>query len=108
MNPGEVALIDTQWFEERAQSERLEARRRRELYTRGRNAISATDKIAVIVDDGLATGLTMFAAIQEVRHARPKKVVVAVPVAPSNTVQELKEVVDDVVALHITRALGSI
>jgi putative phosphoribosyl transferase len=108
MNPSEVASIETEWFEERSQNERQEARRRRELYTRGRTAISATDKIAIIVDDGLATGLTMFAAIQEVRHARPKKVVVAVPVAPPNTVQELKEVVDEVVALHITPALGAI
>jgi putative phosphoribosyl transferase len=108
VNPSEVASIDTEWFEERSQSERKEARRRRELYTRSRTAISATDKIAIIVDDGLATGLTMFAAIQEVRHAHPKRVVVAVPVAPPKAVQELQEIVDEVVALHITPALGAI
>ena len=108
MNPDEVDSIDKQWFDERSQMEQQEARRRRELYTRGRSPVSATDKIAIIVDDGLATGLTMFAAVQEVRHARPQKVVVAVPVAPPNTVEQLKEIVDDVVALHITEALGAI
>jgi putative phosphoribosyl transferase len=107
-NPSELASIDTEWFEGRSEDERQEARRRRELYTRGRAAISATDRIAIIVDDGLATGLTMFAAIQEIRHARPKKVVVAVPVAPPNVLQQLKKVVDEVIALHITPVLGAI
>ena len=108
MNTSEVDSIDKEWFDERSQMERQEAQRRRQLYTRGRTPISATDKIAIIVDDGLATGLTMFAAVQEVRHAHPQKVVVAVPVAPPSAVEQLKEIVDDVVALHVTPALGAI
>jgi predicted phosphoribosyltransferase len=108
MNPRAVDSIDRQWFDEKSQMERQEARRRRELYTRGRAPISATDKTAIIVDDGLATGLTMFAAVQEVRHARPQKVVVAVPVAPPDAVEQLKEMVDDVVALYVTPSLGAI
>jgi predicted phosphoribosyltransferase len=108
MNRIEVNSIDKQWFDERVRIEQQEARRRRELYTRGRTAIPATDRVAIIVDDGLATGLSMFAAVQEVRHYRPRKVVVAVPVAPPETVQELKEVVDDVLALYVTADLGAI
>lgn len=108
MNRLEVNSIDKQWFDESVRIEQQEARRRRELYTRGRTAIPATDKVAILVDDGLATGLTMFAAVQEVRHSRPQKVVVAVPVAPPKTVQELKEVVDDVLALYVTPDFGAI
>jgi putative phosphoribosyl transferase len=109
-NRREVDAIDKEWFTERSQIERQEAHRRRELYTRGRMPISAKSKIAVIVDDGVATGLTMFAAVQEVQHAYPQKVVVAVPVAPPATVDKLKEMADDVVVLHVApdlRAIGS-
>ena len=108
MNQVEVNSIDTKWFDESVRIEQQEVRRRRELYTRGRTAIPATDKVAIIVDDGVATGLTMFAAVQEVRHSRPRKVVVAVPVAPPQTVRKLKEVVDDVVTLCVTENFLSI
>lgn len=107
-NPSELQSIDKEWFNARVRLERAEARRRRELYTSGRTPIPATDKIAIIVDDGLATGLTMFAAVQEVRHANPRKVIVAVPVAPPDTVEELKQLADEVIALHQPSDLGAI
>lgn len=108
INPAEVSLVDRQWFDESVCIERQEAHRRRRLYMHGSDPIPATNKVAILVDDGLATGLTMFAAVQEVRHFGPKKIVVAVPVAPPETVQELKEVVDDVVVLHLPASLGAI
>jgi putative phosphoribosyl transferase len=108
VNQLEVNRIDKEWFEENLQIERQEARRRRERYTRGRDPISAADRVAIIVDDGLATGLTMFGAIQEIRHSSPRKIVVAVPVAPPQTVQELKRVADDVVVLYVTANFGAI
>ena len=107
-NPEEVESIDKRWFSESAHAEQQEARRRRKLYTGGRATISASGKTAIIVDDGLATGLTMFAAIQEVRHSQPDKVVVAVPVAPPQTIEKLRTVVDDVVALYVTHDFGAI
>jgi predicted phosphoribosyltransferase len=107
-NPYEMESIDKEWFDESVHIEQEEARRRRELYTSGRTPIPATDKIAVIVDDGLATGLTMFAAVQEVRHSNPRKVIIAVPIAPPDTVEELKRVADEVVALYQARDFGTI
>jgi predicted phosphoribosyltransferase len=107
-NRTEVESIDKQWFNETVRAEQQEARRRRELYTSGRPPISAAGKTAIIVDDGLATGLTMFAAIQEVRHCQPSKVVVAVPVAPPQTIEKLRTIVDDTVALYVTDNFGSI
>jgi putative phosphoribosyl transferase len=110
MNPQEVKSIDKRWFEVAAQMELKEARRRRKLYTPSRDDAGATDKVAIIVDDGLATGLTMFAAVQEVRHCNPRKIVVAVPIAPPQTIEALNQVADEVLALDVTSdfsALGS-
>jgi predicted phosphoribosyltransferase len=50
----------------------------------------------------------MFGAVQEVQHSHPGKIVVAVSVAPRHTVEELKEVADDVVALYVTPDFGAI
>ena len=107
-NPFETDSIDRRWFEEAARVQQAEARRRRELYTRGRAPVAAKDKVAIIVDDGLATGLTMFAAIQEVRHHRPRKIIVAVPVAPPRVVEELREQVDEVIVLFSSPDFGAI
>ena len=108
MNTFEVNSVDKVWFDEAVRTQQEEARRRRELYTRDRPPIPATDKTAILVDDGLATGLTMFAAVQEVQHSHPRKIVVAVPVAPPHAVQELSQVADDVVALYVTPDFGAI
>jgi predicted phosphoribosyltransferase len=108
VNPVEVDSIDRRWFDAHVRLEQEEARRRRQLYMHGRAPIPATGKVAILVDDGLATGLTMFAAVQEVRHSQPRKIVVAVPVAPPQTVERLKEVAEDVVALYVTSHFGAI
>jgi predicted phosphoribosyltransferase len=61
-----------------------------------------TGKLAILVDDGIATGLTMRAAIEEVKRRRPAIVVVAIPVAPKDTADCLARKVDAVVGLDIT------
>jgi putative phosphoribosyl transferase len=59
------------------------------------------DKTIILIDDGIATGATMFAAIQWLRNQEPKRLIVAVPVAPKDTFDKLKEdeKVDDVVVI---------
>jgi len=99
-NTLEVRTIDKEWFEEARGAQQEEARRRRELFLGGRTPISAEGCVAIIVDDGLATGLTMSLAIYEARHHNPSKVVVAVPVAPPEAVAELKPLADDIVVLY--------
>jgi putative phosphoribosyl transferase len=56
-------------------------------------------RTVILVDDGVATGATMRAAISALRQLGPAKIVVAVPVAPADTVQALEEVADEVVCL---------
>jgi putative phosphoribosyl transferase len=107
-NPEELQSIDRQWFNTQVLAQQTEARRRRQVYTQSRVPVDVKNKIAIIVDDGLATGLTMFAAIEDVRRRGPRKVIIAVPVAPSETVRRLRLVADEVVVLLSVPDFGSI
>ena len=98
-NQQEVTRVDPQWFRQEVEAERHEARRRRELYLGGREAAPVQGKTAIIVDDGIATGLTMEVSIRDARRRRPKHLVVAVPVAPPDTVERLSREVDEFVVL---------
>src|SRR5712691_5833481 len=89
-NPAETATLDERWMERAAAAELKEAQRRRQLFLRGRSPVAVEDRIAIIIDDGLATGLTMQAAIHEIRKRGPREVVVAVPVAAAETVNRLR------------------
>ena len=98
-NQQEVARVDPQWFRQEVDAERHEARRRRELYLGGRASAPVQGKTAIIVDDGIATGLTMEVSIRDARRRQPAHLVVAVPVAPSDTVERLSGEVDEFVVL---------
>lgn len=80
-----------------AMREAEELQRRETAYRDGRPAPDLQDKTAILVDDGLATGASMRAAIQALKHHRPKRVVVAVPVAAAETCDAIRPLVDDLV-----------
>jgi putative phosphoribosyl transferase len=110
ISPAETATLDPRWIERAAAEELREARRRRTLFLRNRRPVSVKDKIAIIVDDGLATGLTMQAAIHEIRKRAPAKVIVAVPVGAAEAVNDIRPEVDDLIVLHTPgcfRAIGA-
>jgi len=77
--------------------ERSELARRETLYRGNRAPRALERRIAILVDDGLATGSTMMAAATAVRQQHPKRVVVAVPVAAADTCRAFRDEVDDVV-----------
>ncbi|MDQ1666336.1 MAG: hypothetical protein QOH75_2367, partial [Actinomycetota bacterium] len=89
--------IPPETVEQVAVREGHELLRREEAYREGRPAADPTGQTVVLVDDGLATGASMRAAIQALKRHRPKRIVVAVPAAPEPTCRELADVVDDVV-----------
>ncbi|MGD0720329.1 MAG: phosphoribosyltransferase family protein [Roseiarcus sp.] len=76
-----------------------EIERRRALYMPGRPPVSAEGRTAILVDDGVATGASMRAAIAAARRRSPRRVMVAVPVAPAATAAALRELADEVVCL---------
>jgi putative phosphoribosyl transferase len=80
-----------------ALAEQKELERREQQYRNGREPIELENRIAILVDDGLATGASMRAAAHAVRQHHPKKVVIAVPVAGQRTCDELRSEVDEVV-----------
>ena len=111
LNPAEAQSVDRSWLGNAVENQFHEAQRQRALFLQDRARIPATGQVAILVDDGLATGLTMEAAILHVRKQSPARIVVGVPVAAAETAARLQAEVDEMVALHIPagtfRAVGS-
>lgn len=80
-NEVEIRSVDQDWLKAEILLEQQEAKRRVALYRGGRKPESVEGKVAIIVDDGVATGFTMRLAVRSIRAQNPKKIVVAVPVA---------------------------
>jgi predicted phosphoribosyltransferase len=87
--------------------ELAELRRREAAYRRGRAPLELTGRTAILVDDGLATGATMRAAVRAAAQ-RAAEVVAAAPVASWQSVAQLKNEADDVAIVHVPRRLGSV
>lgn len=100
-NEQERASVDPKWLDHQVEKQRSESRRRHDVYLRGRDHLPLQGKTAIIVDDGIATGLTMRAAILDARVRKAAHVVVAIPVVPADTAELLRQQVDDVAALSI-------
>lgn len=98
-NKLERATLDKKWLKEAAKAERAEAKRRRQQYMNGRDPVVLDGKTAILVDDGLATGLTMRAAVSEARKQKPASIIVAVPVGSREAVETLSKKADEVITL---------
>ncbi|HVS58391.1 MAG TPA: phosphoribosyltransferase family protein [Candidatus Saccharimonadales bacterium] len=98
-NEHERANLDDTWATQAEAAGRAEVKRRQKIYLAGHRPVSAGGKTAIIVDDGIATGLTMQAAIHEVRQQKPARIVVAAPVASEEAVDILLEEADKVIIL---------
>ena len=83
-----------------ARSEQIELERREELYRGNREPIGLTGKTVILVDDGLATGSTMRAAVMAARQQQPSRVIVAVPVGAPETCAGLAREADEVVCVR--------
>ncbi len=85
-----------------------ELKRRDQAYRGDKPAINVKNKTVILIDDGIATGATMLAALRIIQQQQPAKIVVAVPVAPLNTCEQLRLEVDDVVCLHCPEVMSAI
>ncbi len=85
-----------------------EIERRRKRYLGGRPRPELKDRTVIVVDDGVATGATTRAALRAVRRRQPRKLVLAVPVAPTSTLNELRDEADTIVCLEDYEDFGAI
>lgn len=97
------------WLAQEGERQLAALRRRRTLYSPGRPPVDAAGRVVIVVDDGLATGATMLAALGAVRSQGPKRIICAVPVAARDSLTAVEALTDDVVCLHAPadfRAVG--
>ena len=101
LNEAEAAAVDQAWLLGETERQKAEAERRIRAYRGERKAAEIGGKTVIIVDDGIATGLTMRLAVRSVKARKPERIVVAVPVAPPESPRALTdEGADEVVVLE--------
>jgi len=88
--------------------ELAEIERRRREYLKGREPLDPKNRVAIVIDDGIATGATVRAALRAVRRRGPKKLVLAIPVAPAEALAELRAEADDIVCLATPEPFGAV
>jgi putative phosphoribosyl transferase len=103
-----MAGVEENEFEAVRQRELLEIERRRERYFGARDRAEAQGRVAIVVDDGVATGATTRAALRAVRARRPKKLVLAAPVAPTDTLLSLRAEADETICLEAHKDFSAI
>lgn len=95
-------------FQAICDAELAEIERRRRRYLGDRAPVEVVDRVVIVVDDGVATGATVRAALQATRQRKPRKLVLAVPVAPLDTIGMLRNETDEIVCLETHRFFGAI
>jgi putative phosphoribosyl transferase len=96
-----LAGITRDYIDEQAKEELAEIERRRHLYLEGRPRVPLENRTLILVDDGIATGASIRAAIAALRRKNPLRLILAIPVAPVDTVEILRSQVDEVVCLEM-------
>lgn len=101
LNPDAIAAynLSSQEIEDLAQAQQQEIVRRQVLYRQGRRLPALLDRTAILVDDGIATGSTFFAAAKSIKHLRPRRLIGAIPVGPVEAIREARRQLDELVVL---------
>ncbi len=95
----EILGVPEEYVEKEADHQRREIERRIQLYRQGRPLPPMEGRVVIVADDGIATGYTVLAALRGIRLANPAQLVVAVPVAPPETLAKVSREADRVVCL---------
>jgi predicted phosphoribosyltransferase len=103
-----LAGIDESDFKAVCDSELAEIERRRRRYLGHRDRVDVKGRVTIVIDDGVATGATTRAALRAIRMRGPKKLILAVPVAPTDTLTAMREEVDEIVCLEVYEDFGAL
>jgi len=103
-----LAGISETEFKAVCDRELAEIDRRRRRYLGSRDPVEVNGRITIVVDDGIATGATTRAALRATRLRRPKKLILAVPVAPTESIDMMRQEADDVICIEDHEDLGAI
>ena len=93
-------VADEEYLRDEINAQQDVIRARREMYTRAQKAIDPAGRVVIIVDDGIATGSSMLAAIRSLRARKPRRLIVAIGVAPRQSLAHIDAEADEVVCLH--------
>ncbi|MDX6751666.1 phosphoribosyltransferase family protein [Geminicoccaceae bacterium 1502E] len=100
--------IDDDYLQAEVERQAEEIERRRRRYCAGHPPVDVTGRVAVVIDDGIATGATVRAALQAVHRLGPRRLILAAPVAPPESVRRLRREADEVVVLETPAAFAAI
>ncbi len=103
-----MAGVSEEEFKAVCDSQLAEVERRRQRYLGNRNAVNVEGRPAIVVDDGIATGATIRAALRATRMRNPSSLVLAVPVAPTDSLAALRGEVDELICLESYENFGAI
>ncbi len=92
--------VPKQYIEKETERQKEEIRKRIQAYRGGREGYSLEGKIVILVDDGVATGATIIASLRAIKASNPSQIILAVPVAPPDTVEKLRREADKVICLY--------
>lgn len=104
----ETLIIPQEYIESEVKKQKQEARRRLEKYRQGRDELNLKNKIAILVDDGIATGSTMLAAIDSAKTKGANKIIVASPIIAADTINKFEFLSDEIVYLDKPLYFGAI
>ena len=99
INPELAESVPKDYIDEELRTKQREARERVDTLKGSRRQVDLVGKTVIVVDDGVATGASMIIALNVIRKMKPSSIVVAIPVAPPDTVKQLRKFADEVVAI---------
>lgn len=100
LDPWSNQYLNKEIIEQVIENEKEELQRRIEMYRNGKKLSDLQNRIAILIDDGIATGATLFAAIEMCKKRRPEKLVIAAPVSGYQKLAKIKAKADDVIILE--------